>query len=70
MKFLGAVQLIIGIGALYLTVTQVITPLWKGTKLFPMLRRERRAVVEELIEAKEEREVRNLRDYLKKEKKK
>lgn len=42
-------------------VTQVVVPAWKGTRLFPLLDRRGRAAAEDLVRAREEREIESLR---------
>ncbi|MCC6934772.1 MAG: hypothetical protein IT406_03755 [Candidatus Yanofskybacteria bacterium] len=40
MLFLGLIELAIGVTIAVVTVTQIVAPLWRGTKLFPVFRRQ------------------------------
>ena len=53
--FLRAIEILGAVLAVAAIVTQVIVPLWRETKLFPMLRR--RKVARELVAAREDLEV-------------
>lgn len=71
MIFVTAVELVVVSLLLYFITIQLIIPLWCGTRLFPVLERERKLVNkltevrQEVVEAEIEQEIRTVRQEVK-----
>ena len=60
-------EFLVGAIIIWILVTQVIIPAYKGARMFPMFSKERRRIDEENEQIREERELRELKQKQQKE---